>query len=152
MHHNFSSFHEKGCLSGPGGKKVRTPLFGKVMVQSVPVLPLKCLGALKRYSSNGKFNASNDKNAKNRSSCFRQKMVTMHHSMKTNDANCLLKDSSETSSTKMRLAGKLRPGASLSAWNCTTLQVVCAAVAQYRQLECSEECLLQREASYLLDH
>lgn len=69
MNHNFLSFHEKGCLSGLGGEKVRIPLFGKVMVQSVPVLPLKCLDALKRYSSNSKFNASNDKGRDGKTDC-----------------------------------------------------------------------------------
>jgi hypothetical protein len=61
MNHNFSSFHEKDCLSGLGGEKVRAPLFGKVLVQTVPFIHFKCLDALKRYSSNSKFNASNDK-------------------------------------------------------------------------------------------
>jgi hypothetical protein len=60
VNHNFSLWREKGHLCRFGGKKMRTLLPGKFMVQIAPVLPLKRLDALKRYSSNSKINGSNN--------------------------------------------------------------------------------------------
>lgn len=59
--HNFSSLQGKGRLSGLDREKMSIMLHGKFMLQSVPILHFKYYNALKRYSSNRKRIASNDK-------------------------------------------------------------------------------------------